>query len=458
MVAYKEHWQQANKSGLSMALLETKDGINYFVYEHNQNYRQVENRFLRAVESLNPDTIVSIINDYPYHVNALIQTSDLCKLSEDLAMAAELIEQALYYLEVAFHPLFSVTQGNCRLDYRRQENRALYVAMFKHLAFLGGRACNRTALEFCKLLLSLDPEGDPVAVKLSIDFYALRAKEYQWLVDFVEQSDIRFYLMQLPNFSFSVAMARFYLGDVVKANDLLQDALLMFPQALMPLLEKCSIQIDKRVSQHSFFTMPDEKNTPKALAPLITLFVSRNCHIWKDAVLLPWLEKNVHNVLDRVDQNDPIVQDYFEKRMRRFSGPIPLSIARHIILSDEHKGLQLTADSEVIMSFDPLPPKDSVNVYERPLPATVVNNSSNPLLMFLGSLMPDFNPNQPVAPVPEGPPLDEAQAVERGDNTDFRRSVVSLVDAMRDLLNNIRPEQQRRNYDDADDSADDDLT
>ncbi|ERL92131.1 hypothetical protein D910_09451, partial [Dendroctonus ponderosae] len=47
MVAYKEHWQQANKSGLSMALLETKDGINYFVYEHNQNYRQVENRFLR---------------------------------------------------------------------------------------------------------------------------------------------------------------------------------------------------------------------------------------------------------------------------------------------------------------------------------------------------------------------------------------------------------------------------
>lgn len=54
------------------------------------------------------------------------------------------------------------------------------------------------------------------------------------------------------------------------------------------------------------------------------------------------------------------------------------------------------------MSFDPLPPKDSVNVYERPLPATVVNNSSNPLLMFLGSLMPDFNPNQPVAPVPEG--------------------------------------------------------
>lgn len=44
------------------------------------------------------------------------------------------------------------------------------------------------------------------------------------------------------------------------------------------------------------------------------------------------------------------------------------------------------------------------------------------------------------------------------DNTDFRRSVVSLVDAMRNLLNNIRPEQQRRNYDDADESADDDLT
>lgn len=123
MVTCKDNWPQVGKSGLSMALLETCGCVHYFAYEHSQNYRQVENRFLQAVESNDPDNIVSIINQHPYHVNALIQMSDLCKLSEDLAMAAELIQRALYFQEFAFHPLFNVAQGNCRLDYKRQENR-----------------------------------------------------------------------------------------------------------------------------------------------------------------------------------------------------------------------------------------------------------------------------------------------------------------------------------------------
>lgn len=48
--------------------------------------------------------------------------------------------------------------------------------------FVGARACYRTALEFCKLLLSLDPEGDPLGVLLAVDFYALRAQKYEWLI------------------------------------------------------------------------------------------------------------------------------------------------------------------------------------------------------------------------------------------------------------------------------------
>lgn len=258
MVNCKENWPQVGKSGISMSLVETKQGLQYFTYEHSQSYRQVQNKFLEAVESLNPDNIVSIINEHPYHVDALIQLSELCKLSEDLAMAAELVERALYCLEYAYHPLFNVAQGNCRLDYKRQENRALYITIFKHLMFVGGRACCRTALEFCKLLLSLDPDGDPVAIKLTIDFYALRAREYQWFIDFVHEWDSTKNLLQLPNFAYSLAVAHFYNGDSVKADALLQDALLMFPMVLFPLLEKCSIQTDNRVTNHQYFSTANE--------------------------------------------------------------------------------------------------------------------------------------------------------------------------------------------------------
>lgn len=42
-----------------------------------------------------------------------------------LALTLSLLsaERALYSLECAFHPVFSLTSGTCRLDYRRPENR-----------------------------------------------------------------------------------------------------------------------------------------------------------------------------------------------------------------------------------------------------------------------------------------------------------------------------------------------
>jgi hypothetical protein len=49
--------------------------------------------------------------------------TEWARLSEDLPVAAELTEQALYSLENSFHPMFSLSNGKCRLDYRLHENR-----------------------------------------------------------------------------------------------------------------------------------------------------------------------------------------------------------------------------------------------------------------------------------------------------------------------------------------------
>lgn len=102
----------------------------------------------------------------------------------------------------------------------------------------------------------MDPDGDPLAIKLAIDFYALRAREYSWLIDFSQEWESTKNLSQLPNFAFSVAVAHFYTSgkETSKADGLLQNALLMFPGVLMPLLEKCSVAIDSRVSGHKFFS------------------------------------------------------------------------------------------------------------------------------------------------------------------------------------------------------------
>lgn len=86
----------------------------------------------------------------------------------------------------------------------------------------------------------------------------MRAKEYQWLIDFVTEWEESKNLLQLPNFAYSLAMAYFYIGDDVKADELLQEALLMFPGMLLPLLEKCMVQTDKRVENHTFFLTADD--------------------------------------------------------------------------------------------------------------------------------------------------------------------------------------------------------
>lgn len=228
--------------------------VQWFRYEHSASYRSLQETFLAAVESMDSDHIIRIINQQPYHVDALIQLSELCKMSEDHAMASELIEHAIFALEGAFHSMFNLTSGNCRLDYRRQENRSLYVVLFKHAQYLEGRACPRTALEISKLIMTLEPDHDPLAMILVVDHYALRAKQYSWIIQLFLEWDSTNNLSQLPNMAYSYALALFYSQQrgMAEADQALQYAVMMFPAVLHSLLDVLSIQPDSRVGNHKY--------------------------------------------------------------------------------------------------------------------------------------------------------------------------------------------------------------
>lgn len=267
LVTPKENWPPVTKTGIFMSveqIPDTEDHVRnlsrnlvWFTFEHNSSYRLLQEKFLKAVESMDSDNIIQVINQQPYHVDSLIQLSELCKMSEDHAMASELIEHAILSLESCFHSMFSMTAGNCRLDYRRQENRSLFIVLFKHSQYLEGRACSRTALELAKLILSFDPENDPLAMILLLDYYALRSKQYEWLIQLYNEWESTNNLSQLPNMAYSYALALFYhhvsSGNTTLADVALQYALTMFPGVLKPLLDELSVHVDSRVSSHSYF-------------------------------------------------------------------------------------------------------------------------------------------------------------------------------------------------------------
>lgn len=440
LVSPQENWPPIGKLGLSMKLVgSSHHDYVYFKYEHNTNYQKIQKRFLEAVDSLDHNNVVAIVNEYPYHVDALIQLSDICKMGEDLQTAANLIERALYCLECAFHPIFNMAKGTCRLDYRIQENRAFFITLFNHLTFVGQRACYRTALELCRLLLSLDPDEDPLGVILCIDFYALRAMKYEWLICAYEEWEPTRNVSQLPNFAFSVAMAYFHLDEDPKsekrlvANNLLQKALIMFPGVLIPLLDKCSVQPDSRVSSHPFFTVKAVMSQSPALSQLIQLYVCRNYYMWKECGMLDWLERNVHMVLDRVDECDAFVAKCEEKRKRNYQ-KAPWNVLRHIILSDIKEAMAIQAEDyeEAVLIYDPLPPPDSVDLYVRSQRPKVYEHYST-LTMFFRSLLPTFSMNRPV-PAVDFQLMNNADGGAEAEGAVAAQGLTSALDAMRALL------------------------
>jgi len=106
-----------------------------------------------------------------------------------------------------------------------------------------------------------------------------------------------------------------------------------------------------------------------ALHQLVCLYVCRAKIIWRQNDVLTWLETNVNTVLDRIDAKDPIIGDYKEKRFVRYGGTPPRPILRHVILSDYKEKVPLAVfvskEKQAIMTYDPLPPVDSVNCYQR---------------------------------------------------------------------------------------------
>lgn len=333
------------------------------------------------------------------------------------------------------------------MDYRRQENRGFFIVLFKHAQFLAARACSRTALEIFKTILSLDPENDPLAIILLIDFYAIRSKQYDFLVELYKEWDASHNLSLLPNIAYSYALALYHLNCIEEADDALQYALGMFPGVLNLLLEELNIKSDQRSSSHKYFGPSSVNNVPAALQQLYKLYIARSSMIWSgDTEILMWIERNVHKVLDKVDAKDETINEFSSKRSSCYPSP-PRNILRHVILSEFKEKVPLAdflmKEKEPIVHFDPLPPLDSVNIYERPKesnPQQQYLRSANGLQLFFESLFPSFSLQGPQEPQDVAGAL--VQHVADNDGADglmnpdipYRQSINSIVEAMRDLF------------------------
>jgi len=101
------------------------------------------------------------------------------------------------------------------------------------------------------------------------------------------------------------------------------------------------------------------------------------------------LEECVHTVLNRIESKDDYVKYCQVKRSKRYQGKLPRNILRHIMLSDLQDvivNVQEIQGEDAMLSHDPLPPIDSIDIYKRPTAnERPVESGSNFFSLFFSS-------------------------------------------------------------------------
>ncbi|XP_020249386.1 transcription factor 25, partial [Asparagus officinalis] len=337
LVSPANFWPRWDGS-ISMEMLEIKNGLHYFRYVHSASYQHAQQAFEAAKAINDINAIASILAHYPYHIESLLTFAELYKYSGEHQASADAISKCLFALECAWHPMFTPLQGNCQLKYTHETNKPLFTALFSHMKNMDRRGCHRSALEVCKLLLSLDLD-DPKGALFCIDYFSLRAQEYKWLEQFTEEYGSDTSLWLFPNFSYSLAVARFHLEretamEIEKSSsiDLMKQALMLHPSVLQKLVEKAPLKdsVWTQILKNSLFG--SAKAGGPTLEHLINMYVQRNYLIWRFPELQGLLKDAALLVIESSKQNSSEAKDWACVRKEAFSSE--KNEYSHLLVSD----------------------------------------------------------------------------------------------------------------------------
>ncbi|KAI1461238.1 DUF654-domain-containing protein [Annulohypoxylon moriforme] len=193
-LAGKETWPRAPTEGLTMEQLKEEEGnlvcmpgTVEFRFVHDGTYNKLEQEFFRLVQMYDPMRIVHFLHGHPYHVSSLIQVSRISKQDQNSALSADLCERALFTFGRVSLTAFrlKMEQGKARLSFRRPENRQFWLAGYHYLKNLIMKGTFRTALEWAKLLFSIE-HSDPYGVMHYIHPLAIRAHQSEWFINFCD--------------------------------------------------------------------------------------------------------------------------------------------------------------------------------------------------------------------------------------------------------------------------------
>ncbi|KAF8544203.1 transcriptional repressor TCF25-domain-containing protein [Trichophaea hybrida] len=356
----KDEWPNVGSGGLGMEIdkdIEDSDlttGITTYRFVHGRAYQSVQREFMICVASMDPNRMILLLQHNPYHITTLLQCSEIFHHQRDFTIAGDLLERALFSLGRSLHSSFpqKLAEGTARLSFRRPENRELFLCGWRYIKNLSQRGTWRTAEEFARLLLAMDPKGDPYEMSLIIDFLALKSRQPERLLSLTEHSAMRQKYSDLPNIAFSSALAHLQLGNPSTASEYLSKAITKFPW--IPSMLYKELQINSNLPPALWAAQPPEDNPRQRI--LANLYVERIKDIWKQPAFTTFLVDTASSIYNL--PRKPLLSNASKK--------VSLSLTRHVILTDISAitALLPRGTRTSTNAFDPLPPDDDLQSYD----------------------------------------------------------------------------------------------
>ncbi|KAL7435471.1 hypothetical protein ACHAXM_004672 [Skeletonema potamos] len=321
----------------------------WFTFQMSDTYLQINRKYEELLSNpqagmQDPNLLAMFVADNPFFAETILQMAMVLYYVNDRRRGSDLLRRCMYLYETAL-PSSLLPSNNANdsevnheifFDVDQKPNAGFFAALFRIMQTSGMSGCHPNALSVGRYLLSIDPLRDPMGVLLILDYYALASRRTtalsdededgvevgaSFIVDLVESDKITIHykdpltsrhhqcpLIQMPNWSFSYAMALYRLSREEQADEALMNALEQYPMVLPKLLEMNKVNVRARSFQMDWPTvLPafnhdlnaaniNESNTQiearvarAAGEHLVRIFVERHHKLWKENDVIQWI-------------------------------------------------------------------------------------------------------------------------------------------------------------------------
>ncbi|KAI1811019.1 hypothetical protein GGS20DRAFT_564981 [Poronia punctata] len=349
-------WPRASTEGLAMRQIKEDQaemgkkhgrGTVEFAFTHDLTYNKLEREYFQQVQMHDSNRLVFYLHRHPYHISSLLQVSKIAAQSASKGLSTELCERALFTFGRVSLSSFKqkMEEGKARLDFRRPENRQFWLAGYHYIQALIQKGTYRTALEWAKLLYSMDL-SDPYGMIHFIHDLAIRAHESKWFIDFCDSEVLDKFDTMQDYVRQTLVLARLQQEDTAGAKALLLEGMEKLPWLYSHLYKELNLDVPKAIWGLQAREMDEQL--------FVELYVHQTKSLWNNSQAIGLL-KEAAGVAKKADT-------------QMFGAPpvAGLNVARFI-----HVGNITSLVGYVIKdimrepnwAFDPIPPPEEENIF-----------------------------------------------------------------------------------------------